>query len=91
MDAFRGRMSQMLALILFPLLALLAILAPVLVPWLYGSQWKPAVTPTQLLVIGGAATLLINAVGVVFQAGGRKRALMGYGWGHFTVYAPQSG
>lgn len=87
MDELRAAMSQLLALVLFPLLVLLAITAPEFVPWLYGARWTPAVVPTQILAIGGASTLLTNVVGAVFQAGGRKRALMGFGWGHFLTYA----
>jgi lipopolysaccharide exporter len=87
MGELRATMSQLLALVLFPLLVLLAITAPTLVPWLYGARWAPAVVPTQILAIGGASTLLTNVVGAVFQAGGRKRALMGFGWGHFLCYA----
>lgn len=86
MHELRATMSQLLALVLFPLLALLAITAPTLVPWLYGARWTPAVVPTQILAIGGASTLLTNVVGAVFQAAGRKRALMGFGWGHFLCY-----
>ena len=35
--------------LLFPLLALLVLLAPVVVPWLFGPAWEPAVLPTQIL------------------------------------------
>jgi PST family polysaccharide transporter len=86
MLALRQRMVQLLAVLVFPLLALLILLAPVVVPWLFGPTWEPAVTPTQILVLGGAATLAINACGSALMAAGRAKALLGYGVAHFVVY-----
>ncbi len=86
MDDLRVRIVRLLTLLLFPLLALLAIVAPVFVPWLFGHAWTGAVRPTQILAIGGAATLVIDAAGAVLMAAGRPRALLGYGWAHFAVY-----
>jgi PST family polysaccharide transporter len=83
----RHRMVQLLSVVLFPLLALLALLAPVAVPWLFGPAWEPAVVPTQILAVGGAASLTIDAVGSALQAAGRARAMLGYGIAHFLVYA----
>jgi O-antigen/teichoic acid export membrane protein len=87
MAAVRGQMVHLLTVALFPLLAVLAVVAPVLVPWLFGPVWAPAVVPTQILAVGGAATLVIDAVGVVLMATGRPRALLGYGVAHFIAYA----
>jgi lipopolysaccharide exporter len=83
----RGRMVRMETLVLFPALTILPIVAPVLIPWLFGDQWRSAIVPTQILAIGGAATLVIDTVGTGLMATGRSRALLGYGWGHFVVYA----
>jgi O-antigen/teichoic acid export membrane protein len=85
--ALRQRMVQLLAVLVFPLLAMLVLLAPVVIPWLFGPAWEPAVAPAQILVIGGAATLAINACGSALMAAGRARALLGYGTAHFLVYA----
>ena len=87
MVSLRGQMVRLLTILLFPLLALLAIVAPVLVPWLFGPAWKGAVVPTQILAVGGAATLVIDTVGVALMASGRPRALLGYGVAHFAAYA----
>ncbi|HEV7771235.1 MAG TPA: SDR family NAD(P)-dependent oxidoreductase [Solirubrobacterales bacterium] len=84
--ALRQRMVQLQAVVLFPLLALLLLLAPVLVPWLFGSTWERAVLPTQILVLGGAAALMTNACGSALMAEGRARAVLGYGVAHFFVY-----
>jgi O-antigen/teichoic acid export membrane protein len=45
------------------------------------------VTPVQILALGGASTLVINAVGTVLMATGRPRALLGFGVAHFAAYA----
>ncbi len=83
----RGHMVRLIAILTFPLLAILAITAPELVPWLFGSEWSPAVVPMQILAVGGASTLVIDAVGVALMASGRPRALLGFGFGHFGTYA----
>jgi O-antigen/teichoic acid export membrane protein len=82
----RQRMVQLLAVVLFPMLALLFVLAPVLVPWLFGSVWTPAVVPTQILVVGGASTLMIDACGSALMAVGRAKTLLGFGVAHFVFY-----
>jgi O-antigen/teichoic acid export membrane protein len=82
----RRQMVRALTIVLFPLLALLAILAPVLVPFVFGPNWAPATVPVQILALGGAATLVINAVGTVLMAKGRTRALLGFGMAHFILY-----
>jgi O-antigen/teichoic acid export membrane protein len=80
------QMVRLLTIVLFPLLVLLAIAAPVLVPFLFGPRWTQAVVPVQILALGGMSTLVINAVGTVLMATGRARALLGYGTAHFLVY-----
>jgi lipopolysaccharide exporter len=87
MSVLRGQMVRLLAILTFPLLAVLTITAPELVPWLFGAEWAPAVVPMQILAVGGASTLVIDAVGVALMASGRPRALLGFGVGHFAVYA----
>jgi PST family polysaccharide transporter len=87
LQALRQRMVQLLAVIVYPLLAFLVLLAPSVIPRVFGSDWAPAVVPTQILVVGGAATLAINACGSALMAAGRARALLGYGVAHFLVYA----
>jgi lipopolysaccharide exporter len=82
----RQRMVRLLAVMVFPLLALLLVLAPVLVPWMFGAEWKDSVEPTQILVFGGVATMAINTCGSALMAVGRARALLGFGVAHFLVY-----
>lgn len=87
LQEMRGQMVRVLTAVLFPLLAMLAITAPVLVPWLLGADWAPTVVPTQILALGGAATLVIDSTGVVLMAAGRSRAILGFGVAHFAAYA----
>jgi lipopolysaccharide exporter len=87
LSEMRGQVVRLLTMLLFPLLTLLAIVAPVLGPWLLGPDWAPAVVPTQILALGGAATLVIDTTGVALAAAGRSRAMLGFGIAHFAVYA----
>ncbi len=80
------QMVRLLTILLFPLLVLLAVVAPVLVPFLLGRPWAAAVVPVQILALGGASTLVIDAAGTVLMATGRTRALLGFGVGHFLAY-----
>jgi lipopolysaccharide exporter len=80
------QMVRMLTIAIFPLLVLLAIAAPVAVPFLFGPHWAPAVVPAQILAVGGASTIIFNAVGTVFMTDGRVGTLLGYGWAQFVVY-----
>lgn len=86
MFVLRRRMVRLLTVTVFPLLVMLVVLAPVVVPWIFGPAWEPAVLPTQILAGAGAATVVIDAVGTVFMASGRSRALLGFGVAHFVVY-----
>jgi O-antigen/teichoic acid export membrane protein len=86
MFALRRRMVRLLTVVIFPLLVSLVVLAPVVIPWLFGPTWEPAVLPTQILAGAGAATVVIDAVGTVLMAAGRARAMLGYGVAHFGVY-----
>ena len=86
MHELRRRMVRLLTVTVFPLLLALVVLAPVVVPWIFGPAWTGAVLPTQLLAAAGAATVVIDAVGSVFMATGRGRALLGFGMAHFVVY-----
>jgi O-antigen/teichoic acid export membrane protein len=75
MRHFRGRILQVQSVVIFPLLATLIVLAPELVPILYGRRWVEAVFPVQVLAVAGMATIAASAgVGLAFAAG-KARAL----------------
>lgn len=84
--ALRRRMVRVATATVFPALALLVVLAPVVVPWLFGAQWTAAVVPAQVLAAAGAATVVIDSIGACLQAQGRARDLLGYGIAHMVVY-----
>ena len=87
MYALRQRMASVATVAVFPAIALLIVLAPVLVPWLFGDQWVAAVLPTQILAGGGAVMLLTDITGSVLMASGRARAVLVWAVAHFVVYA----
>jgi PST family polysaccharide transporter len=87
MGELRGQMVSLVTVLLYPCLALLAVVAPVAVPWVFGPEWGPAVAPTQVLAIGGAAVIVIDAAGATLMAAARPRAVLGFGWAHFAAYA----
>jgi O-antigen/teichoic acid export membrane protein len=73
-DRFRAaylESLQLSAAFAFPTLALIAITAPTLIPWLLGPRWTPIVLTTQILAIGGlrSSTMMLN--GLVYRALGR--------------------
>lgn len=74
----RLRVMATHAAIIFPLLATLVAVAPVLVPWLFGERWEPAVLPTQILSGGGMAAALIAGSPSFVLALGRPKALLAY-------------
>jgi O-antigen/teichoic acid export membrane protein len=86
MFALRGRMVRLLSVVLFPLIAGLAITAADVIPFVFGPEWTEAVLPTQVLCAAGAVTLLIDAVGTTLMATGRPQSLLMYGFAHFAVY-----
>jgi O-antigen/teichoic acid export membrane protein len=70
MRRLRERILQVQSIIIFPLLATLIVLAPELVPFLYGKNWSDAVFPVQVLAIAGMATIAASAgIGLAFAAG----------------------
>jgi lipopolysaccharide exporter len=71
----RTRLLRINTTLIFPLLALLIVLAPDLVPWIYGSDWSGAVVPTQVLAVAGLWTVLLAGVDPPLIAIGRPGAL----------------
>ena len=74
----RARIVRVNAVVIFPLLALFIAVAPVLVPWMFGERWEPAVLPAQILAVAGMAQMINNLTGPLLLAAGRPRALLGY-------------
>jgi O-antigen/teichoic acid export membrane protein/HEAT repeat protein len=71
----RTRLLRVNTTLVFPLLALLIVLAPDIVPWVYGPDWGGAVKPTQVLAVAGMWTILIVGMDAPLMAVGRPGAL----------------
>jgi PST family polysaccharide transporter len=71
----RTRLLRINATMIFPLLALLIVLAPDIVPWIFGPEWRGAVGPTQILAVAGLSTILLAGIDAPLMAVGRPGAL----------------
>jgi lipopolysaccharide exporter len=85
--AMHERAARVHAAIIFPALASLIVLAPVLVPFLFGSAWEPAVKPTQVLAIAGMMAAVLTGYAQVMLAIGRPRPLLLFNVGRLALYA----
>lgn len=75
------------ATVLVPLLATFIVAAPVLVPWLFGSIWSPAVLPAQIMAVAGMAEAVTAGIGPLMVAVGRPGALLRFNLVVFAAYA----
>ncbi|QCQ20829.1 MOP flippase family protein [Desulfoglaeba alkanexedens] len=69
---------QVLAMVNFPILMGLAVVAPVAVPVIFGDQWLPSVILIQILTIVGLLRSIGNPIGSLLLAKGR--ADLGFKW-----------
>jgi PST family polysaccharide transporter len=79
-DELRGAFltaMHVLTLVLAPAAAGIAILAPALVPFLFGEQWLGSIPVLQLLAIASFFRGVLFAPGAVFPALGRQRLHIG--------------
>jgi lipopolysaccharide exporter len=85
--ALHERATRVHAAVIFPLLALTAVTAPLLVPTVFGPAWAPAVVPTQILVGAGAIAAVLTGYPQIMLAIGRPRALLAFNVGALAVLA----
>ena len=71
----RSRIVRLYTLLILPVLALLILLAPLLVPAVFGERWEPAVLPTQILAVVGMINAMQGGLGPMIVAVGHPRAL----------------
>jgi lipopolysaccharide exporter len=81
------RVARLHAVVIFPLLASLVVLAPLLVPLVFGAAWTPAVVPTQILVVAGMVAAILTGYPQLMLALGRPRALLHFNIAMLVVYA----
>jgi O-antigen/teichoic acid export membrane protein len=61
---------------LFPLLGVLILVAPVAIPLIFGPGWEDAVVPTQILAVAGMMAAIQAGTGPLLLAVGRPGALL---------------
>jgi lipopolysaccharide exporter len=83
----RRRIVRLNTTTIFPILAFFMVTAPVLVPWLFGARWTPAVLPAQILAVAGMATMLKNTIDPLVLAVGRPRQLFAFNVCELALYA----
>lgn len=72
------KVLQLLSTVNFPLMAGLAVVAPVAVPVIFGEQWLPSIILVQILTIVGMLRSTGNPVGSLLLSKGR--ADLGFKW-----------
>ena len=77
------KVLQLLSFFNFPLMAGLAVVAPLAVPAVFGDQWLPSVILIQILAIVGLLRSIGNPVGALVLAKGR--ADLGFKWNLSTL------
>ena len=58
------------AIVVFPTLTLMGVVAPELMSGVFGSQWQPAILPLQILCAGGACYCIYNLADSLVRAKG---------------------
>jgi O-antigen/teichoic acid export membrane protein len=87
MRALHERASRVHAAVIFPLLASLIVLGPLLIPFVLGPAWTPAVRPAQILAVAGMAAAVLTGYPQVMLAVGRPRTLLHFNVVMLAVYA----
>lgn len=87
MRRLRSRIVRAHATLLFPLQAGLIAVAPLLLPWLLGAPWEPAVLPTQILSVAGMTAIVMTGLGPLLLALGKPKALLWWNVGSLLPYA----
>lgn len=87
MRALRFRITRVTTSAVFPLLGLFIVLAPAVVPWLFGDRWEPSVVPAQILAVAGMAAAVVVGAGSPVVAAGRPGLMLAFNAGRLGVYA----
>jgi O-antigen/teichoic acid export membrane protein len=62
---------RMLALLLLPVAVPVVVLAPTVLPGLFGDEWRPMVAPFQILLVVGVGHALVGMIGESLSGTGR--------------------
>jgi O-antigen/teichoic acid export membrane protein len=85
--ALHERAARVHAAVIFPLLASLIVLGPVLIPFVLGGEWIPAVRPAQILALAGMVAAVLTGYPQVMLAVGRPKSLLKFNLAMLIVYA----
>jgi O-antigen/teichoic acid export membrane protein len=85
--ALHERATRVHAAVIFPFLALLIVLAPLLIPFVLGSAWSASIVPTQILAVAGMIAAILTGYPQVMLATGRPRALLRFNVAMLAGYA----
>jgi teichuronic acid exporter len=81
------RAARVHAAIIFPLLATLVVLAPVLIPFVFGAAWEPSVRPAQILAVAGMIAAILTGYPQVMLAVGKPRVLLRFNIVILAIFA----
>jgi O-antigen/teichoic acid export membrane protein len=84
--AFHERVARLHAIVIFPMLASIAVLAPALIPLVFGPAWRGAVPATQILAGAGMAAAILTGYSQVMLALGRARPLLWFNVATTVLY-----
>jgi len=87
MRTMHERAARVHAAVIFPLLASLIVLGPVLIPFVLGGEWIPAVRPAQILALAGMVAAVLTGYPQVMLAVGRPRTLLNFNVVMLIAYA----
>jgi teichuronic acid exporter len=85
--ALHERAARVHAAVIFPLLASLIVLGPVLIPFVLGGEWIPAVRPAQILAVAGMVAAVLTGYPQVMLAVGQPRRLLNFNVAMLFGYA----
>jgi O-antigen/teichoic acid export membrane protein len=80
------RATRVHAAVVVPILAIGIVVQPVLVPWMFGGAWRPAVLPGQILCVAGMVAAVLTGFAQVMLAAGRPQALLRFNVAVLTIY-----
>lgn len=84
-----ARAARLTALLVWPLVVPAVVLAPLVLPWMLGPEWRPMVLPFQLLVAAGAVHGVLAVLREFILGTGNVRVCLAVdaGWLAATVLA----
>jgi hypothetical protein len=83
------RAVQAVALVLFPIMIGIVIVADEAIPILFGDQWRAAAPVARVLAVGGCFQALGETVGWIYQSQGRSDVM--FRWGLFATVVTFAG